>query len=166
MEIWKELPGYSAYEVSTLGRVRRILSGKGTRAGREVHPSRDRGGRMVFNANACGQRKQFKVHRAVMLAHVGDCPAGMEVAHLDGNQQNNQIANLIYATPTENNGHKVLHGTQWRGETAPQAKLKEDQVVWIKQNKGKISYSRMAAELGVHLQTIASIAQGKNWRHV
>jgi hypothetical protein len=166
MEIWKAIPGFERYEVSNIGNVRRASSGRGTRANRPIKPSMDKGGRLVFNASADQGRKQFKVHRAVMLAFVGECPQGKEVAHLDGNQTNNCLENLMYATPKENNGHKVLHGTQWKGETAPQAKLSEADARWIKQKRGSISYSVMAASLGVHLQTVAAIAQGKNWKHV
>ena len=165
-EEWKVLPGFKDYEVSNLGSVRRITAAKGTRAMRPIAPCADRGGRLVFNARRDGATKQFKVHRAVMLAFVGPCPDGKEVAHLDGNQANNRLENLMYATPTENNRHKELHGTQWKGEASPQAKLREENVVWIKKNRGLISYSTMAASLGVHLQTVASIAQGKNWKHV
>ena len=165
-ENWKPLPGFDAYEVSDLGNVRRVSPGKGTRAMRHLKPSIDHGGRMVFNARKYGKTQQWKVHRAVMLAFKGDCPAGKEVAHIDGNQQNNRLENLIYATPRENNSHKVGHGTQPVGTKIWNAKLTEEDVISIRAKSPQISYAKLAAEYGVHLMTIAQVITRKTWKHL
>jgi hypothetical protein len=165
-EIWKALPGFDDYEVSDTGNVRRVSSGKGTRAMRHLKPCKDRGGRMVFNARKNGKTQQWKVHRAVMLAFKGDCPAGKEVAHIDGNQQNNRLENLIYATSRENNSHKVGHGTQPVGCKMWNAKLTEQDVISIRAKSPQISYAKLAAEYGVHLMTIAQVITRKTWKHL
>jgi hypothetical protein len=165
-EIWKTLPGFEDYEVSDMGNVRRVSSGKGTRAMRHLKPCKDRGGRMVFNARKDGKTQQWKVHRAVMLSFKGDCPAGKEVAHIDGNQQNNRLENLIYATPKENNSHKVGHGTQPVGSKMWNAKLTEQDVISIRAKSPQISYAKLAADYGVHLMTIAQVITRKTWKHL
>jgi hypothetical protein len=165
-ENWKPLPGFNAYEVSDLGNVRRVSSGKGTRAMRHLKPSVDHGGRMVFNARKDGKTQQWKVHRAVMLAFKGECPSGREVAHLDGNQKNNRLENLMYATPVENNRHKTGHGTQPTGIKMWNAKLTEQDVLEIRARSPQLSYSKLASEYGVHLMTIAQVITRKTWKHL
>lgn len=164
-EVWKPLPDYG-YEVSNLARVRRTEKAKGTRVGRFVKPCKDAYGRMVFNVTKNGKVKQFKLHRAVMLAFCGECPSGREVAHLDGNTENNHLSNLIYATPKENNRHKVQHGTQPKGEQIWCAKLTEGEVRKIRLEYANSSYRKLAAKYGVHTMTIAAIITRKNWKHI
>ena len=120
----------------------------------------------MFNARKAGKTQQWKVHRAVMLAFKGDCPAGKEVAHIDGNQQNNWLENLIYATSRENNSHKVGHGTQPVGSKMWNAKLNEQDVISIRAKSPQISYAKLAAEYGVHLMTIAQVITRKTWKHL
>lgn len=131
-----------------------------------LKPCPDAGGRLVVNLNRDGKRRQFKVHRLVLLAFVGPCPHGHEVAHRDGDQANNRRSNLRYATPVENNGDKLSHGTQPRGAGTYNARLTEEQALWVLENRGRLSYSAMASRLGVHLQTIAGICQRKTWKHL
>jgi hypothetical protein len=165
-ETWKKLPEFEDYEVSDLGNIRRITPSRGTRPMRIVRPCSDRTGRLVFNARKNGKTKQWKVHRAVMAAFCGNCPPEREVAHLDGNQKNNKLTNLIYATPKENNQHKVLHGTQPKGSKIWCAKLTENDVIKIRQMSPQISYSKIAKEFGVSPISISQIFRKKTWKHV
>lgn len=149
-----------------MGCARRIAPGRGTRAGKLLKLTRDAGGRLVFNVSVNGKRHQLKIHRAVALTFLGPNPPGMEVAHLDGDQENNRLKNLIYATPTENNGHKVAHGTQPRGSDMVGAKLTEDAVAWIKRNRGSVTQRAMAKQFGVSEMAISQIFTGRTWKHV
>ena len=166
IENWKTLPGFEDYEVSDIGNVRRVSAAKGTRAMRHLKPCKDRGGRMVFNARKNGKTHQWKVHRAVMLAFKGDCPKGREVAHIDGNQQNNRLENLMYATPLENNRHKAIHGTQPVGSKMWNAKLTEQDVIDIRSKSPQISYAKIAKEYKVSLMAVANVITRKTWKHV
>ena len=133
---------------------------------RQLKPCIDRGGRMVFNARKNGKAKQWKVHRAVMQAFCGDCPEGMEVAHLDGDQTNNRLSNLAYVTPTENNSHKVGHGTQPKGRKIWCSKLTEKEVLEIRSKSPQISYAKLASEYGVSLTAISQVITRKSWKHI
>jgi hypothetical protein len=165
-EKWKPIPGFDKYDISNLGNVRRSSPGRGTRSMRPINPVPDRGGRLVFNARRDGLTRQFKVHRAVLLAFEGPCPDGMEVAHLDGNQLNNSLENLSYVTPKENNGHKVIHGTQPMGSKVYNAKLDEESVLEIRSKHPEMSYSKLAREYGVSVMTIAQVITRRTWKHV
>lgn len=165
-EIWKPLPECDAYEVSSLGRVKRVTPAKGTRANRMINPSRDRGGRMVFNVTDGGKRKQIKLHRAVASTFLGPCPEGYEVAHLDGNQENNALNNLKYATPTENNRHKAGHGTQPVGEGVWCSKLTADAVTAMRNDYPGKSYAKLALEHGVSVGSVVQVIKRRSWKHI
>lgn len=51
------------------------------------------------------------VHRLVCTAFHGAGQDGKEVGHLDGNCLNNNAANLVWVTHSENEKHKQAHGT-------------------------------------------------------
>lgn len=54
--------------------------------------------------------KNKYIHRLVLEAFVGPCPDGMEALHSDGNKTNNNVDNLRWGTPSENNRDIVKHG--------------------------------------------------------
>jgi DNA-binding transcriptional regulator YiaG len=49
------------------------------------------------------------VHRLVMLAFVGPCPAGHEVRHINGDPSDNRLVNLRYGTRSENQKDRARH---------------------------------------------------------
>lgn len=166
MERWLQIPGFEKYEISDYGRARRKDGGRGTRAGRHLKLTEDGYGRLVFNAHMGDWHRQLKVHQAVMLAFVGPCPPGHEVAHVDGDTEHNWIGNLIYATPLENAAHKKKHGTQPMGVTVYNARLNEESVKWIRSNIGKITLTEMAQQLGVALMTVHHVKARRTWKHL
>ena len=58
-----------------------------------------------------GERKSFKLHRAVWMAKNGEIPKGMQILHLDSNKLNCSLSNLQPGTPSENNLMKPSFGT-------------------------------------------------------
>lgn len=131
-EEWRAVPRWDGlYEVSDLGRVRSV---ERTRArvvrGRHqtvTYPSKLlktplRQGYPVVHLSDSGRTECVYVHRAVCEAFNGPS-AGMHAAHNDGSRTNNQASNLRWATPKENSGDKVQHGTVFSRDKQPQAKL-------------------------------------------
>ena len=119
MEKWLPVPGYDGlYEVSSFGNVKSLAR---TRVGMNGKPvsvrSRIRKPAVRKNSylyvmlyrNAVA--KWHGVHQLVLRAFVGECPAGMECRHLDGNPSNNKISNLKYGTRKENQADRRAHGT-------------------------------------------------------
>jgi hypothetical protein len=158
-ENWKAVPDFPEYEVSDLGQVRRVDSG------RILSPSVDEWGRRRVNLWRANRYKTVKVHRLVALAFIGPQPDGHEVAHRDGNAANNQAGNLMWATPTENNAHKKLHGTQPMGEKVYIAKMTDQQVAHVKTSytgkRGELTgFARM---FGVSRWAIRNLLNGKSW---
>lgn len=116
----RAVPGFEGiYEVSDGGRVwsldrmQTMKNGhRRTVKGRELKPALTGGGYPHVSLWRDGRQAWFTaVHRIVALAFIGPRPEGMEVRHLDGNPENNALANLTYGTPSENQFDKVRHGT-------------------------------------------------------
>lgn len=166
------------YEVSNVGRVRRIGAAK-------VLAQGDcRGYRTVALLN--GGRHTTKcttVHILVCEAFHGPRPTPKhQVAHADGTRDNNAETNLRWATLAENIADKVRHGTLRFGERHPIAKLTENQVIEIRQRykagreaalaAGKKKAPNglvpaLAAEFGMSCGGLRSILpSGRYWKHL
>src|SRR5688572_13845909 len=107
LEDWKPVVGYEGrYEVSNLGRIRSVPR-------RRVPSPLDikafptpKGYLKVSLTDASGKACSKSVHSLVLTTFVGPRPDGREAAHLDGNPANNDLRNLIWATPKQNCAHK------------------------------------------------------------
>lgn len=173
---WLRLPEFPDYEVSERGDVRRTTRG-GRRypAGYVLQPKAHVKGYLCFTLKtASGADKTMLAHRLVALAFHGEPPTPEhEVAHRDGTRTNNEYTNLRWATPTENQADRVVHGTTMSGEQLPQTKLKSAQVDEIRaaySAKGKryaggeVTMQSLADEYGVSLAEISRIVNGVRWQ--
>lgn len=165
MEEWRAVPGFEGrYEVSDAGRVRTL--GR-IRTGSILAPWVTSRGYESVSLRDGNRRRSMSVHRLVMLAFVGPCPSGQQVAHNDGNRRNNQRANLRYATPASNIDDRRRHGRTARGSRSGSAKLDEAAAATILALKSSgVSASELAHLACVHPSTIGAIWKGDNWTHV
>ena len=106
-EQWKPVPGYKGwYEVSSLGRVRRIKPNRGATVGRVLRPNLDKHGYKYVVLSKRGIHKKNYIHIMICETFHGTRPQGNWVNHKDGNPLNNRMDNLEWTTPSENNLHK------------------------------------------------------------
>ncbi len=174
-ENWKPVVGAEGrYEVSDHGRVR-SLPHSVTRANGRTHRVR---GRLLTPSSSSKWGHQTVtiqprgsvpsgVHVLVMAAFAGEKPAGMEVAHLDGNPANNHISNLAYVTHTENCSHRVDHGTASRGDACPTSKVTSDDVVDMRWLRSQGVSARDLGDLfGVSSRQVRRICSGSRWAHL
>lgn len=104
-EEWRPVLGQEGiYEVSSLGRVKRVAPGRGTWPGRILKPKLDDKG--YYQVRIAGRTQ--RIHRLVLAAFFG--PSDMLGRHLDGNPKNNSLENLRYGTPLENSADRIAHG--------------------------------------------------------
>ena len=119
-ELWQPIEGYEGlYEVSNLGRVRRLTArvwvqrGKGywiTRKGRVLKGGFDHDGYVLHVLSCKGTTKTHKEHHLVLNAFVGPCPKGLQTRHLNGNPADNCVSNLVWGTAAENSKDMSRHG--------------------------------------------------------
>lgn len=111
-ELWKPIPGWPAYAVSSFGHVKRLLAAQGAVPGHILRPGTypKSGYQYVFLQH---QRKHqhFSVHRLVAFAFLGSPPSPIhQCNHKNGNKLDNRIANLEWVTHRENGIHSYQSG--------------------------------------------------------
>ena len=103
-EIWKAISGHEdRYEVSSLGRVRNIRSRGRLRLSSVILKLQtNKHGQVVCGLSHNHKSVHKLVGRLVLRAFVGEPPQNCECSHLDGNQANNSLVNLIWETHRSN----------------------------------------------------------------
>lgn len=86
------------YFVSTIGSVWTRKRGKFQRMKQQTNAD---GYKKVSLWTASG-RKNYYVHRLVLIMFVGPCPEGLEACHGEGGQADNTLDNLRWDTPKAN----------------------------------------------------------------
>ena len=186
MEEWRSIPGYPSFEASDEGRIRRVTHeivtiDQGARPkdyprvrlnGRPVDRlsarQRDSKGRVVSGLHAHNARRVM-VHVLVALAFIGECPAGYEHNHKDGNKRNARPDNLEFVTRSDNERHKyqVLGLISNKGSKHPLAKLNETEVIEIRSRRAYgAPLDELAHTFHVSVSSISKICVGKTWRHI
>ena len=114
---WRPIPGWEGhYEVSVNGEVRSLdrVTTKGQRLrGKLKAPNVMPNGYLLVGLYRGRQRSADTIHRLVMVAFQGPCPAGYEVCHRNGKRDDNRLANLYYGTRSQNNYDRVRHGNDY-----------------------------------------------------
>lgn len=103
-ELWQPIKGYEGlYEVSSLGRVRR-LPGVRCLKHRYLKPGVTKSGHLNVSLCKDSRHKSFFVHRLVGYAFLkGD--HSLVINHIDGNPKNNVVDNLEFVTQKRNVEH-------------------------------------------------------------
>jgi hypothetical protein len=116
-EAWRAVIGFEGlYEVSNLGRVRRIGRAAKTGAGRgggigrirKLQPTPEGYLHVVLWKD--GKPKARQVHGLIAEAFLGPAPPGHEPNHEDGDKHNNRASNLEWVTRPENMKHAYATG--------------------------------------------------------
>lgn len=104
MKVWIEARGFPNYEASNEGDIRN------KKTGRILHQYEGTAGYMRLSLRKDGQQVQVRVHRLVADSFCDGDHEGMDVNHIDGNKQNNHIANLEFCSRKENIQHAFNTG--------------------------------------------------------
>lgn len=178
-EEWRAVSGYEGiYEVSDLGRVRRLIEFRPLPNNPRVYEPRrwrviaayaSAGGYLQARLSKGGAAKTVLVYRLVCEAFYGHAPKGQgHVAHWDGNRANNVAPNLRWASPKENAHDRNRHGTAPFGEQSPNRRLSENDVREIRGlyqgRRGDLS--KLSTMFGVTSTQILHIVRRKQWTHV
>jgi len=156
MMVWKEIPGFFGYLVNELGEVK-------TKNGKVVKPYIDKHGYLCIRRTV-----YIKLHKAVMNAFSPENNALPVIRHLDGNQLNPKLNNLVRGTHKENSSDSMIHGTKPIGSKQKQAKLTELQVIEIKERAATKTETnkQISKDYPVGYTTINRIIRGEDWAHI
>lgn len=164
-----DFPGYG---VSSDGRVWRIVQpndGPGAKrtAPYELSPGSNPGGYKIVGLVRDGRCYGRQVHRLVLEAFVGPCPDGHQGAHNDGDNQNNDLSNLRWASASENQADRTKHGTHMWGQMNPRTALADTDIPFIRSYPQSRRVSAFLAKVyGVKRAVISKIRTGETWRNV
>lgn len=108
------------------------------------------------------------VHRLVLEAFRGPCPAGMMACHGNGVPHDNRLENLRWGTPKENDDDKLRHGTYYRRwmcyKRRRSQKLTDDQIREIRTSD--TPHTAAAKKYGVSEPTVYRIRKRRAWASI
>jgi len=178
-EIWRDIPDWRDYQISDLGRVKRLAGSSldGRRRLKErllnlAYSTRNNGNYMYVSVGLGNSfyARSFSVARLVLLAFVGPPQAGQECRHLDDNSTNCRLTNLAWGTRLENKADAIRNGRTNRGSTNPAAKLTEEVAADIRRLYVPYSHrfgaNALARYYGVGAGAVYDIVHGRTWDHV
>lgn len=166
---WRDIPLFEGrYQVSNKGMVRslsrpvRCTSHRGEEVriarGRELKPATSKSGHFYL---FLGRRNKRQVHALVALAFIGERPAGMDIAHLNGDPTDNRVENLAYVTRRENNQHVAFHGR--RALTVEQVRYIRERA---KEGVTTTLRDELAVEIGTNRRHISRVIRGASYGYV
>lgn len=163
---FKEIKTLNNYCINEFG----IVINKRTRC--EIKPSLNIKGYLSL---CLTNKMSYTIHRLVALTFIENTYNKPEVNHIDGNKLNNHVSNLEWCTTQENLEHKRISNLgktlkaklSATGENNSQAKLKEDEVLYIRENAiTRKDAIRLSNELNVSIATIYDIKNKRSWSHI
>ena len=176
IEVWREAVGFSNYEVSNLGNVRRNIH-KNPRSrgwsrkkpGDPITVCHSKAYPYVHIKADNGKLRTRRISKLVCTAFHGPEPPGKPfVLHKDDNPSNNHASNLYWGNQTENCADAKRNGWNQMGQFSCRAKFSAAQVHAIRNEyvAGGLTFQDIADELGVAYSTIRNICNGKTYSEV
>lgn len=155
-ERWRPVVGYEGlYEVSDLGRIRRI---------KIIEPTKKKHGYMqVSLVDRNGRRKSLRLHRIVAQAFISNPDDKPQVNHRDENPENNRASNLEWATAEENTnyGSRTARAAAKNGSKTPVLQIDPVTLTVVAEYPGQ---SAAAKATGIAAACINACLRGKQRR--
>lgn len=165
-EIWKDIIGYEGYyQISNLGNIKRFRKYKSN----ILKPRINKRGyvQITLCKNSC--TKTFRLHRLIAESFIDNPQKKLQVNHINGIRHDNRLENLEWVTQNENMKHAFNNklAIPLIGEHQPNSKLKEKEVLEIKQRLlFKESIISIANTYNVSKSTIGSIKSKRTWKYL
>ena len=167
-EAWKTIDGYGGrYAVSSMGRVRSCCNKQVHIISQSTELPTSRKSVLLWYE---GKGLRRRVHRLVLEAFVGPCPAGLEACHNDGNASNNNLDNLRWDTHISNCVDRKRHGKERgcfvKGMLPPTTKLTPDEVRAIRRIGRTQRLKEIARTFGIGTSQVSNILLGHCWPNI
>lgn len=168
-EQWLPVVGFEGwYQVSSLGRVRRIKICQGARPRYILTNHLKKIGYYQVDLWRNNSGHDVYIHRLVAMAFLGLPQKGQIVNHKNGNKLDNRLENLEWVTQSENELHRFHVLGLGLGEKNSNAKLKNADIPIIRQliKEATLSLTEIGRKFGVSEMAIWSIKTGRCWSHI
>lgn len=117
-----------------------------------------------------GKPKTFLVHRLIAIWFIRNEDNKVEVNHINGLKDDNNVKNLEWATASENRIHAYKNGLHnSKGQRNSFSKLRDIDVIEIKKTyklNPKTPLSYFSNKFNVTVQLISMIKKNKAWCHL
>lgn len=161
-EQWRPCPGLYRYEVSNLGNIRRVSTGRLVKA--HIN-ARQRNRFITVYAECVNGKPKHRTKRVaplIALAFLGPPPPGLEIDHVNGIKTDDRAANLRYVTKSENITRSYhlqnLHPNRRSGD-APVTQDEHDEMVRLAREG--VSQVEIGKKLGRNNSTVCRHLSGK-----
>ena len=161
-ELWQPIAGYDDYHISNYGRMKSFCKGKV----KILKPSINGQGYLTVGLTKDGKQKPFRINRLVALAFIPSPNAKPQINHIDCHKLNNYVENLEWVTARENIKHTYDMGLAPKGQERPEAKLTNEQVIYVRENPEGLTQCQLAEKFGLNRATISYIQTGKTFKIV
>lgn len=172
-EIWKDIKNYKGYyQVSNFGNIRSVRrtikhpwNKFRIRNGKVLKPSINYDGYKHVVLSKDSIRKSFDVHRLVAETFIDK--TDVIVNHKDGNKLNNNVENLEWMSHQSNMTHAKENGLLSLGEKNGRSKLKEKDVISIREkySDGK-TITSLAKDFNISKTTIHDLIVYRTWKYL
>lgn len=177
MEEWLSIEGFPLYEVSSVGRIRRIAPTSNHPHYGILKPGKMGSGRKQYLgvglSNGTGTLQRKLVHRLVAAAFIGPAPSPThQVNHLNGDTQHNAAENLEWVTPSDNQRHSYRTGLArpganlHLGERHHSARLNEESVRELRSLAGTMSQEALGRRFGIAQASVSKVLRRASWKNV
>lgn len=166
-ELWRDVKGFEGlYKISNKGN---CFNMKKQRV--KTFSKNAKGYHATTLYDNSGQYNRL-AHRLVAESFIPNPENKPQVNHIDGDVDNNHVDNLEWVTNQENMDHANEMGLfdraikARRGEGNPSSKLKEKDVLWIRENHQGYEYEELGIMFGVTGRNISLIVNEKTWKNI
>lgn len=154
LEQWKKIIEADNYEISNFGNVRnkttkQVLKGRITKGGYL---------QVSIKLNETQKFSNRYIHRLVAQHWIKNNENKKEVNHKDGNKENNNVENLEWVTPSENQRHRHSLGNSKTSQRKVGKFTKDGELI-----KEYDSIINAAKAEGCHRVSIDNVVQGRRY---
>lgn len=162
---WKPIQNFEDYFINSAGMVCSIKK-KGRHFAYYLSLIKPKTGQKYYYVDLYknGVYKRKYIHHLVLEHFVSNRPNDQEALHGSLGKHNNTVKNLRWGTKKENMADKLLSGTDNRGSKHGNSKLKEPNIVSIRElSKSGFNNTEIAKNFNVSQSAISRIVRNKSW---
>lgn len=135
---------------------------------KEIKGHKDERGYLRVCFNFRNKKKSIRIHQVIFISVHRKKYKNMEIDHDNNIKDDNRIDNLKPVSHSKNlfNAYRKHNVNRPFGETQGNSKLKEEDILLIRELRKTHKLKELAKKFNVRMSTIHGIAEMKSWKHV